>query len=62
MGWVDAPTMASSLGVPAQVGGGAELLLWVKTPGVSDGQCGIAPAVPAGQFSPELAVRLIDGT
>lgn len=49
------------LGVPAQVGGGAELLLWVKTPGNSDGQCGIAPTVPAGQFSPDLAVRLIDG-
>ena len=32
----------------------------VKTPGNSDGECGIAPTVPAGQFSPELAVRLID--
>jgi cellulase/cellobiase CelA1 len=50
------------LGVPAQTGGGAELLLWIKTPGNSDGQCGIAPAVPAGQFSPGIAVRLIDGT
>ncbi|WIY00792.1 glycoside hydrolase family 6 protein [Amycolatopsis mongoliensis] len=50
------------LGVTAQVGGGAEMLLWVKTPGVSDGQCGIAPTVPAGTFSPDLAVRLIDGT
>ncbi len=51
------------LGVPAQIGGsGSELLLWVKTPGVSDGQCGIAPSVPAGQFSPDLAIRLIDGT
>lgn len=50
------------LGVPAQVGGGAEMLLWVKTPGNSDGPCGIAPTVPAGQFSPVIAVRLIDGT
>jgi cellulase/cellobiase CelA1 len=50
------------LGVAAQAGGGAELLLWVKTPGVSDGQCGVAPTVPAGTFSPDLAVRLIDGT
>jgi endoglucanase len=50
------------LGVPAQVGGGAEMLLWVKTPGNSDGLCGIAPTVPAGQFSPNIAVRLIDGT
>jgi cellulase/cellobiase CelA1 len=50
------------LGVTAQAGGGAEMLLWVKTPGVSDGQCGVAPTVPAGTFSPDLAVRLIDGT
>ncbi|WP_327351762.1 glycoside hydrolase family 6 protein [Streptomyces sp. NBC_01304] len=50
------------LGTPPQVGGGAEMLLWVKTPGNSDGECGIAPTVPAGQFSPAIAVRLIDGT
>jgi endoglucanase len=50
------------LGVPAQVGGGAEMLLWVKTPGNSDGQCGIAPTTPAGQFNPDLAIRLVDGT
>ncbi|GMU06466.1 glycoside hydrolase family 6 protein [Corallococcus caeni] len=50
------------LGVPSQTGGGAEMLLWVKTPGDSDGQCGIAPGTPAGQFSPDLATRLIDGT
>lgn len=59
--WCNPP--GRKLGVPAQVGGsGSELLLWVKTPGVSDGACGIAPSVPAGQFSPDLAVRLIDGT
>ncbi|MFB6726275.1 glycoside hydrolase family 6 protein [Kribbella sp. NPDC056345] len=50
------------LGVTAQTGGGAELLLWVKTPGVSDGPCGTAPTTPAGQFNPDLATRLIDGT
>jgi endoglucanase len=50
------------LGTPSQIGGGAELLLWVKVPGDSDGQCGIAPGTPAGQFSPDLAIRLIDGT
>lgn len=50
------------LGTLPQAGGGAEMLLWVKTPGVSDGECGIAPTVPAGTFSPDLAVRLIDGT
>src|SRR5439155_26221047 len=50
------------LGVTARVGAGEDLLPWVKTPGNSDEQCGIAPTVPAGQFSPDLAVRLIDGT
>ncbi|PTL80865.1 endoglucanase [Vitiosangium sp. GDMCC 1.1324] len=50
------------LGTPSQTGGGAELLLWVKVPGDSDGPCGIAPGVVAGQFSPDLAIRLIDGT
>jgi len=50
------------LGATAQVGGGAEMLLWVKTPGNSDGTCGIAPNTPAGQFNPDLAIRLIDGT
>ncbi len=42
-------------------GGGTEMLLWVKIPGDSDGNCGIAPNTPAGQFSPAIAIRLIDG-
>lgn len=50
------------LGTPPQTGGGAEMLLWVKTPGNSDGECGIAPTTPAGVFSPDLAMRLINGT
>ncbi|GAA0953859.1 glycoside hydrolase family 9 protein [Kribbella koreensis] len=50
------------LGTPAQTGGGAEMLLWVKVPGNSDGPCGIAPTTPAGQFDPDLAVRLINGS
>ena len=50
------------LGVTAQTGGGAEMQLWVKTPGVSDGPCGTAPSIPAGTFDPGLAVRLIDGS
>ncbi|WP_425554115.1 glycoside hydrolase family 6 protein [Crossiella cryophila] len=58
--WCNPP--GRKLGVPAQVGGGAEMLLWVKTPGNSDGDCGIGPGIPAGQFSPALAIRLIDGT
>ncbi len=50
------------LGVVSQVGGGAEMLLWVKVPGDSDGSCGIGAGIPAGQFSPVLATRLINGT
>ncbi|MGP3966316.1 glycoside hydrolase family 6 protein [Streptomyces sp. 6N223] len=52
------------LGAPPQEGGasGAELLLWIKVPGDSDGECGMAPDVPAGQFSPDIAMRLIEGT
>lgn len=49
------------LGVPSQVGGGAELLLWVKVPGDSDGPCGVGSGIPAGTFSPDLAMRLIEG-
>jgi endoglucanase len=51
------------LGVPSSIGvGGAEYLLWIKAPGDSDGQCGLAPAgTAAGTFSPYLAERLIDG-
>ncbi|MFE1250248.1 glycoside hydrolase family 6 protein [Streptomyces sp. NPDC058735] len=50
------------LGTPPQTGGGADMLLWIKTPGNSDGTCGTAPTVPAGTFSPDLAVHLINGT
>lgn len=50
------------LGVATQVGGGAEMLLWGKVPGDSDGDCGIGAGIPAGQFSPVLAMRLINGT
>jgi endoglucanase len=49
------------LGVPPQVGGGPEMLLWIKTPGSSDGLCGIAPTTPAGTFSPDIAMHLING-
>ncbi|GHH44293.1 glycoside hydrolase family 6 protein [Lentzea cavernae] len=59
-GWCN--PAGAKLGVTAQTGGGAEMLLWVKTPGVSDGPCGIAPATPAGTFNPDLAIRLINGT
>jgi endoglucanase len=49
------------LGVTPQVGIGEDLKLWIKTPGSSDGLCGIAPTTPAGTFNPDLAIRLIDG-
>ncbi|WP_285747996.1 glycoside hydrolase family 6 protein [Lentzea sp. NBRC 105346] len=49
------------IGTPAQQGGGAEMLLWVKVPGDSDGKCGTAPNTPAGSFDAELAYRLVFG-
>ncbi|SDY47332.1 endoglucanase [Amycolatopsis xylanica] len=50
------------LGTPTQVGGGADLLVWAKVPGDSDGDCGIGKGIPAGTFSPDLATRLITGS
>ncbi|MGM1058208.1 glycoside hydrolase family 6 protein [Saccharothrix sp. Mg75] len=49
------------LGATARTGGGAEMLLWVKVPGDSDGNCGTAPNTPAGTFDPEIAYRLVFG-
>jgi endoglucanase len=40
----------------------ADLLLWLKTPGDSDGRCGTAPDTDAGVFDPVLATNLIAGT
>ncbi len=37
------------------------LLGWIKNPGDSDGPCGAAPLLPAGVFSPDLAMHLIEG-
>ncbi|MFK4086527.1 glycoside hydrolase family 6 protein [Kribbella sp. NPDC020789] len=48
------------LGTVAQQGGGAEMLLWVKVPGDSDGVCN-ASDKPAGTFDPQLAMMLING-
>ncbi|MFI6534357.1 hypothetical protein ACIBHY_17995 [Nonomuraea sp. NPDC050547] len=48
-------------GVGAEPASGAEYHYWVKVPGDSDGRCGIAPTTPAGQFSPGLAMALING-
>jgi endoglucanase len=49
------------LGTPARTGGGAEMLLWVKVPGDSDGRCGKAPNTDAGKFDPQLAYDLVYG-
>ncbi|ABF91186.1 endoglucanase [Myxococcus xanthus DK 1622] len=50
------------IGTTNQVGvGGAEMTLWIKVPGDSDGQCGVAPNTPAGTFVPDVALRMIDG-
>ncbi|WP_262379755.1 glycoside hydrolase family 6 protein [Nonomuraea sp. PA05] len=46
---------------PRQQTSGAEYLLWVKVPGDSDGPCGIGATIPAGTFSPDLAMALING-
>ena len=36
------------------------MLLWIKTPGESDGDCGTSTS-PAGQFDPQLAYDLVYG-
>ena len=48
------------LGATDQQGGGAEMLLWIKTPGESDGDCGTSTDA-AGQFDPQLAYNLVYG-
>jgi endoglucanase len=49
------------IGTPTQMGGGAEMLLWIKTPGESDGNCGVGSGSSAGQFLPEVAYKMIYG-
>lgn len=49
------------IGTPPQEGGGAEMLLWIKTPGESDGDCGVGAGSTAGQFLPEVAYKMIHG-
>lgn len=49
------------IGTPTQQGGGAEMLLWIKTPGESDGNCGVGTGSSAGQFLPEVAYKMIYG-
>ncbi|MFD0275210.1 glycoside hydrolase family 6 protein [Kitasatospora sp. NPDC127111] len=49
------------IGTPSQWGGGAEMLLWIKAPGESDGNCGAGAGSTAGQFLPEVAYKMIYG-
>ncbi|MCX2185793.1 glycoside hydrolase family 6 protein [Streptomyces sp. SKN60] len=49
------------IGTPTQLGGGAEMLLWIKAPGESDGNCGVGTGSTAGQFLPEVAYKMIYG-
>ncbi|NJQ01143.1 glycoside hydrolase family 6 protein [Streptomyces zingiberis] len=49
------------IGTPTQQGGGAEMLLWIKVPGESDGNCGVGSGSSAGQFLPEVAYKMIYG-
>ncbi|MFE9428805.1 glycoside hydrolase family 6 protein [Kitasatospora sp. NPDC006697] len=48
-------------GTPTQLGGGAEMLLWIKAPGESDGNCGAGAGSSAGQFLPQIAYNLVYG-
>ncbi|MFE5581290.1 glycoside hydrolase family 6 protein [Kitasatospora sp. NPDC056531] len=52
---------ARRIGTPTRVGAGAEMLLWIKVPGESDGNCGTGTGSTAGQFLPEVAYKLIHG-
>lgn len=49
------------IGNSSQFGGGAEMLLWIKTPGESDGDCGVGLGSTAGAFLPQVAYDMIYG-
>jgi endoglucanase len=50
------------IGPTPQSAGPLGMLLWVKAPGESDGDCGVGAGTTAGQFSPTLAEDLITGS
>ena len=52
---------ARKIGTPTQLGGGAEMLLWIKVVGESDGDCGVGAGSAAGQFLPQVAYNLVFG-
>jgi endoglucanase len=58
--WCNPP--GQRLGSPPRVDDRAEMLLWIKAPGESDGSCGFGAGTSAGAFSPALATELISGT
>jgi hypothetical protein len=64
VGEVPSPAVRNRDQRAAQLGGSVDdgQRMWITTPGVSDGDCGIAPGTAPGQFVPELAHRLITGT
>ncbi|TDW16023.1 glycoside hydrolase family 6 protein [Kribbella kalugense] len=47
---------------PAVATSPVDLHLWLRTPGESDGPCGLTPTLPVRTFSPILAHHLIIGT
>lgn len=49
------------LGPTPRPAGNGELLLWLKAPGESDGDCGVGAGTSAGEFVPRLAMDLISG-
>ncbi|TDO68168.1 endoglucanase [Kribbella sp. VKM Ac-2571] len=54
---------ARKLGTPpARTPAPVDLHLWLRTPGESDGPCGLTPDLPTRTFSPVLAHHLITGT
>ncbi|GAA1563829.1 glycoside hydrolase family 6 protein [Kribbella hippodromi] len=54
---------ARKLGAPpAAAPAPTDLHLWLRTPGESDGPCGLTPTLPTRTFSPLLAHHLITGT
>lgn len=57
--WCNPP--GRRIGDPPSLGGphGVEALLWVKKPGESDGDCGIAVGSASGEFLPDLALSML---
>ncbi|MGZ0151071.1 glycoside hydrolase family 6 protein [Kribbella sp. WER1] len=54
---------ARKLGTPPGPGAApVDLQLWLRTPGQSDGPCGLTPTLPTRTFSPLLAHHLLTGT